>query len=343
MPGPSLSLVLIDRIPFPRPDDPLLTARQRAVAARGGNGFMAVAASHAALLLAQGAGRLLRGVRRPRGGCGARLADGDGAVPGSCGRRCRRSGRPPTPTGSGRRWNGSRYTAYRRSVHYRDAHTSAPAPNWPTSRTARSSRRLRRTAGGVVLDDGEGHAGLGVRRSVQGGGHARHRRPDRPASRRPEPSRDVKNTDNGEIDELGRSSVSDIEEFWEARTPRRSTTTSPPSRRSSPGTRRDSKWVLRARTPTAWSNAGYCFVRPHHRVGPRRAAAALRRQLRRHRRHDVLAHEYGHAIQRQARAEQAGHPDAGGRAAGRLSGRRRTCAGSPRATPPGSPSAPATG
>ncbi len=60
VPGPSLSLVLIDRIPFPRPDDPLLTARQRAVAARGGNGFMAVAAAHAALLLAQGAGRLLR-------------------------------------------------------------------------------------------------------------------------------------------------------------------------------------------------------------------------------------------------------------------------------------------
>ena len=62
VPGPSLSLVIIDRIPFPRPDDPLLTARQRAIAARGGNGFMAVAASHAALLLAQGAGRLLRSV-----------------------------------------------------------------------------------------------------------------------------------------------------------------------------------------------------------------------------------------------------------------------------------------
>ncbi|KAA0093234.1 ATP-dependent DNA helicase [Mycolicibacterium sp. P1-18] len=62
VPGPSLSLVLIDRIPFPRPDDPLVTARQRAVAAHGGNGFMAVAATHAALLLAQGAGRLLRSV-----------------------------------------------------------------------------------------------------------------------------------------------------------------------------------------------------------------------------------------------------------------------------------------
>ncbi|MCX2964053.1 ATP-dependent DNA helicase [Gordonia aquimaris] len=60
VPGASCSLVVIDRIPFPRPDDPLLTARQRAVEARGGNGFLTVAANHAALLLAQGAGRLLR-------------------------------------------------------------------------------------------------------------------------------------------------------------------------------------------------------------------------------------------------------------------------------------------
>ncbi len=60
VPGPSLQLVVIDRIPFPRPDDPLASARQRAVAARGGNGFMAVAATGAALLLAQGTGRLLR-------------------------------------------------------------------------------------------------------------------------------------------------------------------------------------------------------------------------------------------------------------------------------------------
>jgi ATP-dependent DNA helicase DinG len=60
VPGAALQLVVIDRIPFPRPDDPLASARQRAVAARGGNGFMAVAAAHAGLLLAQGAGRLLR-------------------------------------------------------------------------------------------------------------------------------------------------------------------------------------------------------------------------------------------------------------------------------------------
>lgn len=62
VPGPSLSLVILDRIPFPRPDDPLLAARQRAVESRGGNGFLAVAANHAALLLAQGTGRLLRSV-----------------------------------------------------------------------------------------------------------------------------------------------------------------------------------------------------------------------------------------------------------------------------------------
>ncbi|MBV9093574.1 MAG: ATP-dependent DNA helicase [Streptosporangiaceae bacterium] len=60
VPGSSLQLVVIDRIPFPRPDDPLASARQRAVSAGGGNGFMTVAAPHAALLLAQGAGRLLR-------------------------------------------------------------------------------------------------------------------------------------------------------------------------------------------------------------------------------------------------------------------------------------------
>jgi ATP-dependent DNA helicase DinG len=60
VPGSSLQLVVIDRIPFPRPDDPLMSARQRAVEAHGGNGFMTVAASQAALLLAQGAGRLLR-------------------------------------------------------------------------------------------------------------------------------------------------------------------------------------------------------------------------------------------------------------------------------------------
>jgi len=60
VPGAACRLVLIDRIPFPRPDDPVRSARSDAVAAAGGNGFMAVSATHAALLLAQGAGRLIR-------------------------------------------------------------------------------------------------------------------------------------------------------------------------------------------------------------------------------------------------------------------------------------------
>ncbi|MFT3861323.1 ATP-dependent DNA helicase [Micropruina sp.] len=62
VPGDTCRLVIIDKIPFPRPDEPLLQARQRSVAERGGNGFMAVAATHAALLLAQGSGRLIRRV-----------------------------------------------------------------------------------------------------------------------------------------------------------------------------------------------------------------------------------------------------------------------------------------
>ena len=60
LPGETCQLVIIDRVPFPRPDDPLMSARQRLVEKRGGNGFMTVAAQHAALLLAQGSGRLIR-------------------------------------------------------------------------------------------------------------------------------------------------------------------------------------------------------------------------------------------------------------------------------------------
>ncbi|MFP5334814.1 MAG: ATP-dependent DNA helicase, partial [Actinomycetes bacterium] len=60
VPGPGCQLVVIDRIPFPRPDDPLASARQEAVSRSGGNGFMTVAATHTALRLAQGAGRLVR-------------------------------------------------------------------------------------------------------------------------------------------------------------------------------------------------------------------------------------------------------------------------------------------
>ncbi|WP_028327691.1 ATP-dependent DNA helicase [Dermatophilus congolensis] len=60
VPGSACQLVIIDRIPFPRPDDPLTEARTRAIGSMGGNGFMAVSATAAALKLAQGAGRLIR-------------------------------------------------------------------------------------------------------------------------------------------------------------------------------------------------------------------------------------------------------------------------------------------
>lgn len=60
VPGPTCRLVIIDRIPFPRPDDPVASARTELVGKRGGNGFMQISATHAAVLLAQGAGRLLR-------------------------------------------------------------------------------------------------------------------------------------------------------------------------------------------------------------------------------------------------------------------------------------------
>ena len=60
IPGASLSLVAIDRLPFARPDDPLSVARREAVEARGGNAFMEVDIPRAATLLAQGVGRLIR-------------------------------------------------------------------------------------------------------------------------------------------------------------------------------------------------------------------------------------------------------------------------------------------
>ncbi len=62
VPGPSCTLVAIDRIPFPRPDDPVMSARAAEADAAGGSGFMQVSLPRAALLLAQGTGRLIRSV-----------------------------------------------------------------------------------------------------------------------------------------------------------------------------------------------------------------------------------------------------------------------------------------
>jgi len=60
VPGDACQLVVIDRLPFPRPDEPLAAARSAAVDAAGGSGFVAVSVPVAAVRLAQGAGRLIR-------------------------------------------------------------------------------------------------------------------------------------------------------------------------------------------------------------------------------------------------------------------------------------------
>ncbi len=62
VPGPACTLVAIDRIPFPRPDDPVMSARSARADESGGSGFMQVSLPRAALLLAQGTGRLIRSV-----------------------------------------------------------------------------------------------------------------------------------------------------------------------------------------------------------------------------------------------------------------------------------------
>jgi ATP-dependent DNA helicase DinG len=57
VPGSTLSLVVIDRIPFPRPDDPLLSARRDQL---GRSAFTEIDIPRASMMLAQAAGRLIR-------------------------------------------------------------------------------------------------------------------------------------------------------------------------------------------------------------------------------------------------------------------------------------------
>ncbi|MDQ1437667.1 MAG: ATP-dependent helicase DinG [Acidimicrobiaceae bacterium] len=57
VPGRSLSLVVLDRLPFPRPDEPLMQARRDKA---GAAAFRLIDLPRAATLLAQGAGRLIR-------------------------------------------------------------------------------------------------------------------------------------------------------------------------------------------------------------------------------------------------------------------------------------------
>ena len=58
--GDDLSLVVIDKLPFSPPDDPVFAARSRAIEMAGGNGFESLSLPQAALALKQGAGRLIR-------------------------------------------------------------------------------------------------------------------------------------------------------------------------------------------------------------------------------------------------------------------------------------------
>jgi ATP-dependent DNA helicase DinG len=58
--GEALSLVIIDKLPFASPDDPVLQARAQAIEEQGGNAFRQYQLPAAVIALKQGAGRLIR-------------------------------------------------------------------------------------------------------------------------------------------------------------------------------------------------------------------------------------------------------------------------------------------
>jgi ATP-dependent DNA helicase DinG len=60
VPGDALQCVLIDKLPFPPPNDPLVQARVKKIEAQGGNAFNEYFVAEAAVSLKQGAGRLIR-------------------------------------------------------------------------------------------------------------------------------------------------------------------------------------------------------------------------------------------------------------------------------------------
>jgi hypothetical protein len=91
-PGDALQLVVIDKLPFPPPNDPLVEARSQRLEAQGRSSFSDYSLPEAAVALKQGAGRLIR--RETDSGvlaiCDTRLvAMGYGR---GCWRRCRRCG-----------------------------------------------------------------------------------------------------------------------------------------------------------------------------------------------------------------------------------------------------------
>jgi ATP-dependent DNA helicase DinG len=60
--GDALSLVIIDKLPFAAPDDPVMEARSQVLREEGGNSFMDLYLPQAVIALKQGAGRLIRDV-----------------------------------------------------------------------------------------------------------------------------------------------------------------------------------------------------------------------------------------------------------------------------------------
>jgi ATP-dependent DNA helicase DinG len=60
--GEALSLVVIDKLPFAAPDDPVMSARSEQLRAEGENPFMSYYLPQAVISLKQGAGRLIRDV-----------------------------------------------------------------------------------------------------------------------------------------------------------------------------------------------------------------------------------------------------------------------------------------
>lgn len=60
MPGEALSVVIIDKLPFAPPDDPVVAARIARINEEGGNSFMEYQLPEAVISLKQGAGRLIR-------------------------------------------------------------------------------------------------------------------------------------------------------------------------------------------------------------------------------------------------------------------------------------------
>ena len=80
VPGRALSMVIVDRLPFPSPAEPVFSARCRAIDSEGRSSFMALSLPLAAMDLKQGFGRLIRRPARPRRAGPARGPDYDQAL-----------------------------------------------------------------------------------------------------------------------------------------------------------------------------------------------------------------------------------------------------------------------